>query len=66
MAGIKTTDPGVHGTIIKSTVSKRDGIFDEITCLNLWPGSNPCVLESTGPADHYFESTVSKKDGVVR
>ena len=49
MAGIKTTDPGVHGTIIKSTVSKRDGIFDEITCLNLWPGSNPWVLESMGP-----------------
>ena len=26
-----------------------DGIFDEITCLNLWPGPNPCVLESNGP-----------------
>ena len=48
MAGIKTTDPGAQRHI-KSTVSIKDGIFDEnsIPCLNLLYG-----IKSLDPGVH--------------
>ena len=55
-------DPGVQRTIILNVnVSTKDAIFDAIL---VWIYGSKCFLGTWSPTDHYFKSTVSKKDAI--